>query len=1022
MNDRAPAAGQRAPAVYSIAPTVSFVDSLAQGLLKRAGSNPLALAEHTILLPTRRACRALQEAFLRASAGRSLLLPRLVPLGDVDAEELILAGEEAGLAPGDALNLPPALPALRRQLLLARLIQQAGQLRGQAAAPGGPSEDQAARLAAELARLLDQVETEGLGFGGLEDLAPADYADHWQITLRFLAILTERWPAIEAALGCIGPAARRRRLLELQARAWAAAPPDRPIVAAGSTGSIPATAALLAVVARLPQGAVVLPGLDRACDEPTWQAVADDSAHPQHGLAALLTRLEVARDAVQVWPGAESEPPDAPESRARLINLAMAPADMTAGWRAAADAIAPVEVQEALAGVRRIDCPGPGEEAGVIALLLREALETPGRRAALVTPDRGLARRVAAALGRWGIAVDDSAGTPLADTPPGAFLRLTAEMMAEGLAPLALLAALKHPLAAGGQAPGRFRARVRALERAVLRGARPAPGFPGLKRALRAAKADRALIDWLKGLENLCVPLTKAVKSAPSLTALLDAHIAVAEALAAIDEAAGADRLWSGEAGEALASFMAELRGAAAEVPDLGGRGMGVRFPALLSALLAGQVVRPRYGRHPRLAVWGPLEARLQHADLVILGGLNEGTWPAEVEPGPWLSRPMRATFGLPAPERRIGLAAHDFAQAFCAPQVVLTRATRVEGTPTVPSRWLLRLAALLRSFDHGPNDLAPGLAQGTAAPLAWAEALDRPARWLDTGPPAPCPPVAERPRELSVTAVETWMRDPYDLYARRILKLKALDPLDADPGAADLGKLVHGALEAYVRDHPHGPPENPEAALIACGRAVFEAEAAAPGVRAFWWPRFIRIAAWFAAREREGGAQNGWRRFAEVKGRLEIAAPGGDFILTAIADRIDVRPDGTLTILDYKTGTVPSAKEIGFGFAPQLPLEAAIAAAGGFDGVPAAPVAGLEHWRLRGAEPPGEIKPLKGDTGALAGDALVGLRHLIDEFDDPATPYLARPRPKWAGRYSDYGHLARLQEWAAGDDGGEES
>ena len=1001
-----------APRLYSIAPHHDFAEALARGLIAQSGGDPLALAEHLVLLPTRRACRALQEAFLRASGGQALLLPRLMPLGDLDAEELALSGEETGLGGEPAIELPPAMPGLRQLLLLARAIQHWSRLRGQT-----PSEDQAVRLAAELGRLLDQVETEGLDFTGLDELVPADYAHHWQETLQFLVILTEQWPRIQAEEACIGPAARRRRLLEMQAEAWRRAPPEHPVIAAGSTGSIPATAALLGVVARLPRGAVVLPGLDRDCDETVWQAIAADPAHPQHGLARLLERLDVPREAVLEWesetaPGGSA----APAARARLVNLALAPAAATAAWRRTAARLGDEALAAALAGVRRIDCPGPGEEAGTIALLMREALETEGRRAALVTPDRGLARRVAAALGRWGLEIDDSAGTPLAATPPGTFLRLTAEMIAGGLAPLALLAALKHPLAAGGQAPGAFRARVRALETRVLRGPRPAPGFAGLRRALGAQEGAKPLLAWLKGLEARLAPFGRALERARDLTQVLDAHIAVAEALAATDGETGAERLWAGEAGEALAEFLAELREAlgTGESLALGGPATRARYPALLSALLAGRVVRPRYGRHPRLAIWGPLEARLQHADLVILGGLNEGTWPAEAEPGPWLSRPMRAAFGLPAPERRIGLAAHDFAQAFCAPQVVLTRATRVEGTPSVPSRWLLRLEAVLASLETRPD-----LGGAADARLGWLEALDRPSEWLTPAPPAPRPPHDARPRDLPVTAVETWMRDPYDLYARRILELKALEPLDADPGAAELGILVHRALEAYVRAHAGGPPEDPEAALLACGRAVFEAEATPPGVRAFWWPRFARIAAWIAERER-AGTPAARRRFSEVEGSLELAAPGGKFTLRAKADRIDLTPEGTLAVLDYKTGAPPTAKAIDLGFAPQLPLEAAIAEAGGFPKVPLAPVTRLEFWRLSGAEPAGEIRPVKGDPAVRAAAALDGLEALVARFDDPETPYLARPRPKWAGRFSDYDHLARVQEWAAAEDAGE--
>ena len=983
--------------VSTIPPGVSFVDALARGLLARAGGDPLNLARGTVLLPTRRACRAVQEAFLRAAQGRALLLPRLLPLGDLDAEELILAGDEADTG-FSAADLPPAMPALRRQLLLGRLIQQWGRVRGQP-----PSEDQAVRLAGELARLLDQVETEGLDLDRLEDLVPADYAEHWQVTLRFLSILTEHWPDVQASEGCIGPAERRRRLMEAQAEAWQRHPPSDPVIAAGSTGSIPATAALLDVIARLPAGEVVLPGLDRDTDAAIWKAITADPIHPQHTMAHLLARLEVSPVDVAVWPC--DGVPKTPLARTRLITIAMHPAAVTGNWRRHADGQDNAAIAEALTGVQRIDCPGPGEEAAVIALVLRQALETPGQRAALVTPDRGLARRVAAGLRRWGLEVDDSAGVPLGDTPPGTFLRATAEAIAGGLTPLALLAALKHPLAAGGTNTGAFRAQVRALETAALRGPRPGPGFAGLRQALGTKARRSPLAAWVRTLEASAAPFAQALRRGKTLDAIVDAHIAFAESLAATDEETGPDRLWAGEAGAAAADFIGELHAAAAGAPPL----RGETYPALLATLLAGQAVRPRYGSHPRLSIWGPLEARLQHVDVLVLGGLNEGTWPPEVEPGPWLSRPMRAAFGLPAPERRIGLAAHDFAQAFCAPCVYLTRATRVEGTPTVPSRWLLRLETLLQAFEVN-QDLS------TEAPrwLAWAEALDRPAQQIFTGPPAPTPPVAARPRKLSVTKVETWMRDPYALYAREVLDLRVLDPLDADPGAADLGTLVHAALEAFLKDHPIHLPTDAEAALLAAGERVFAEHGARPGVRAFWWPRFCRIARWFAAAEAE--TRPGLARaVAEAHGSLILPAPGGAFELTAKADRIDVRSDGTVGVIDYKTGTVPTNMAINSGIAPQLPLEAAIVLAGGFPGIPPGPLAGLAYWRLTGRDPAGQIKPVPGNAEDRAAEARDGLARLVAAFDKPDTPYHAVPRPQWAARFNDYAHLARIKEWGAG-------
>ncbi len=986
--------GAQKPAVYTIPAGVPFVDALAAGLRARVGGGPEDLAQATVLLPTRRACRALREAFLRQSGGRPLLLPRLTPLGDVDEDELALA-EPRETPPdggtGDGFGVPPAISGLRRRLLLTRLVLAFEGRRTTA--------DQAARLAAELARLLDQVHTERLTFDTLEDLVPEEFAAHWQTTLKFLKIITQRWPAVLAEEGCVDPAVHRNLLLEAQADAWRKAPPEGPVAAAGSTGSIPATADLLEVVAGLPRGCIVLPGLDRDADDETWQAL--EPSHPQFGMARLLEHLGVAPGDVEEWPSPGV--PATPAARAALVNIALRPA-ATGAWRPGDGPPA-----EALAGVTRIDCPRPQEEAGVIALIMRETLEhvDEGRTAALVTPDRALARRVASELGRWGVEVDDSAGRPLAQTPPGAFLRLTARMAAENFAPVPLLAALKHPLAAGGQAPAAFRSQVRRLEIAVLRGPRPGPGVKGLRAAL--PRGDRALRRLLTALDKATRPLARALrrKKAP-LRQLLRAHVDMAEALAATETEAGADRLWAGEAGEVAAGFVHELEEAAGALKPLPGAG----YSALLEALMAGRVVRPRFGLHPRLHIWGLLEARLQHADVLILGGLNEDTWPPEAHANPWMSRPMLAKFGLPLPERRVGLAAHDFAQAFSAPSVVLTRAERVEGTPTVPSRWLLRLENLLRG--SGPETEMRGDLQW----LHWQALLDAPKDIRPSPPPAPKPPLGARPRTLSVTQVETWMRDPYAIYARHVLGLAALEPIDADPGAADYGSIIHHALDAFLKENPGPLPEDAAERLLEIGRRAFRPYQGRPGVWAFWWPRFERIARWFVDVEHARRADLK-ATASEAGGSLTLDGPAGPFVLTAKADRIDTLSDGTLAVIDYKTGAPPSKREVAAGFAPQLPLEATIAQAGGFAGVPRATVSALDYWRLRGGDPAGEWvsaartgKDGK-DVPTLIAEALTGLAALIAAFDREDTPYEARPRPDAAPRFSDYEHLARVKEWS---------
>jgi ATP-dependent helicase/nuclease subunit B len=887
------------------------------------------------------------------------------------------------------------MPAHRRQLLLARLVM----------AEGGMTADRAARLAADLARLIDQVETERIGFAGLARLAPEDLAGHWQETLEFLRIVTHHWPMVLTAEGAIDAASRRNLLLDAQGRAWSAAPPAGIVLAAGSTGTIPATAALLGVIARLPRGAVVLPGLDDGMDEAAWQDL--DETHPQAAMKRLLERIGIPRAEVRPWPapGLAAPRPD----RRRLVGEVMRPAGTTDAWRNAASLSA-----ADLAGLSRIDCPSPQEEAAAIALLMRQALEVPGRTAALLTPDRTLARRVAAALGRWDITIDDSAGTALADTPAGTFFRLAAHAAAARAAPLDLLALLKHPLAAAGGPPGVLRARTRRLERATLRGPRPAPGWPGLALAVEAAAAQApegarrplaTLAAWVARLAALAREFFEAVEGPPTpLGRLIRLHAGFAERLAAVPGRDGARRLWAHEDGEALALFVEEIAAAADALEPLD----GAHYPALVETLMEGRAVRRRRGEHPRLAIWGPLEARLQRADLLILGGLNEGTWPRPSDPGPWLSRPMRRDFGLPPLERRIGLAAHDVAQAMAAGEVVLTRSARVDGTPTVPSRWLMRLEGVLA---------AAGLAMPSLdAPLAWARALDAPA-----GPPAPVPPPAPRPpaglrpRRLSVSDVGRLMCDPYHVYAQRILRLRVLDEIDESPGAADRGTLIHDILATFLGAHRDGPlPADAEARLLAVGRTAFGRLAAHPGVGAFWWPRFVRIAAWFLAEETRRRRAGIVSLALEVDGRMGWPAPLGEVVLSARADRIDRLADG-IEVIDYKTGSVPREPAMAAGFAPQLPLEAVMVEAGAFSGVAAAPVTRIAHWKLAGGREPGRIHAVPpGKAEAMIADARAGFARLIAEFDDPATAYLSEPRPKYTPRYNDFAHLARTQEWSA--------
>jgi len=998
----------KSPEIYTIAARISFVDGLAKGIMARYGNDPVKLSDVLILMPNRRGVRSLRDAFLRLSGGSAMLLPRIEPIGDVDEDELSLSGN-LPLGINEGLS-PPPVPSFQRQILLMDIIErwyQQQQKLGSGEEP--PETAQRALLAQALGQFLDHVQTEQLSFKDLAKLVPEDYAIHWQKTLDFLKILTQSWPEILKTTGHCDVAERRNILLRGLRDQWLENPPETPVIAAGSTGSIPATLALLEVVARLPRGMLVLPGLDLELDAESWAVLKP--THPQFTMKLLLEAIGCERISVADW---DTQPQEDNQGflREKLLRECLRPAETTDRWRAL-----DLDAQKALQGMTYITAPTAREEAGIVALMLRQVLEEPGKTAALVTPDRQLARRVAGELGRWNIIIDDSAGTPLFNTRIGLFLRLSAQMMGEELAPVALLSVLKHPLCLGGQSAGDFRRNVRRLEKILLRGARPSSGSFGIMQAIQHAMQNPEtnqkylgdlveLKSWWSDFAVLLKPFEDlmATGNAP-FEDLLIGHITLVEALAGSDEQSGAERLWRGDDGEEAARLIEELQQAA-----LGLKTMNVaQYPALLDVFMSSQSVRPKYGQHPRLNIWGPLEARLQHVDLVILSGLNEGSWPPEAAPDPWMSRPMRSEFGLPSLEQKIGLSAHDFVQAASAPSVVLTRSEKTAGTPTVKSRWLSRMEAIVPEFSTSNQSIQW---------LNWYQLLDRPQKFQKIMPPRPSPPLAARPRDLSVTRVQSLMQDPYSIYASKILRLYALDPLDAAPGAADKGNIIHEALDIFVKKFPDHLPDDAVEQLTEIGRKEFARHLDRPTVAAFWWPRFVQIAGWFVAEEKSRRLQS--RTAAtEVKASLRLKAAGGDFILSATADRIDQLADGSYSIIDYKTGRIPTAREIYAGYAPQLPLEAVLAQTGSFEGLAAAPVSDLSYWQLKGGKDIAKITSynLSGsrytrmDVSEVTRKALEGLKSLVNVFDLPQTPYLNNPRPDNLG-YGDYDHLARTLEW----------
>jgi ATP-dependent helicase/nuclease subunit B len=960
--------------------SAAFLPALASAWLADGGDP----ADGILILPNRRAARAAAGAFLQANRGRPLLLPRIIALGAID---------EAGLALHGALDLPPAIAPMRRQAILAKLILARN------GANGAPNRLHTAwALAGDLANLLDEADEAEIDLAvALQNVVPADLASHWQTTLEFLDIITHAWPAILAEMGLLNPGARQGKLFEAQAQAWAAAPLKGKIWLVAREAP-PALTRLVRVVALLPEGCVILPDYDARLLEADWEEV--DDSHPQSGIARLLGAIGARREEIALWPAG---PGGVPEGRATLLGDALLPGAALHRWQAPAG-------RPDVSGVHRLAARDEAEEATAIAMILRDALEVPGRSAALVTPDRGLAGRVAAILVRFGILADDSAGENLGDTPPAILLRLLAQAAATEFAPVPLLALLKHPLTAAGLEPALCRRQARALELAALRGPRPPPGFDGIKHRLDQQGNRRAEADFLARLELRLRPLVlPAARARPdeALRRLIEA----AEAVAATADQPGAEILWAGEAGAALAEHLLEVMEALADMPEID----PADLPDLVDALLAGGVVRKPRTRdgHPRIAIWGVQEASLQTVDVAVLAGLVEGIWPAAAEPGTWLSRPMRKAAGLPAPEWKIGLEAHDFAGLAnrCA-TVVLSAPARRDRAPAVPARWLTRLDAYLMG------------ATGSGAPqhpaVAWARMLDRPLARVQRPKPAPRPPAALRPARLSISDIATLIADPYAIYARKILNIRELDGIDEESDPSQFGDIVHAGLAAYFATRPDF--EAPGAADdLALSLAVAMREERPRAALDHWWEaRLQRIAAWIVQAERER------RRAKDVPVALALErhaelAVGTNFTLIGRADRIERRQDGSVFIADYKTGTPPDQKAVEAGSAPQLPLEAVMAEAGAFGPEFQAKVTELAFWKLSGRHVQGEDKELfKGkpdELRAVIDTAAKNLPLLVRKFADPATPYLAKPHPG-RGTYKDvYAGISRRGEWG-GDDG----
>jgi ATP-dependent helicase/nuclease subunit B len=1049
------------PRVLTIPAGLPFLATLAETLcdgrltplFRHDDTDPLSLSKVTIYLPTRRAARVLRSEFVDLLGGRSAILPVIRPLGETDDDSGYF--DEALPA---TLDLAQPLSNTTRLLELARLILawrnklpeivRSIHSDSPLIAPASPAD--AIWLARNLAELIDSIETEDRDWSDLARLNAKDHALWWQLTAEFLQIASAFWPERLAELGKSSPARHRNAILRAEANRIAATPPAGPIIIAGSTGSVPATADLIAAVANLPEGVIVLPGLDMRMPDDHWRMVAPETSgqpadpasrsHSQYGLAQLLKRLGLDRNDV----ASLADAPALLTQRAQILSHALSPAEATSDWGLWKGALPDTAISSAFADVSLIEAANEREEATAIAIALRMALERPGMdgesRAALITPDRNLARRVMAELSRFGILADDSAGTPLSATPQGTLLQLLLEATLRPGDPVAIVSLLKHPLARFGLERGALREAVAALELLALRGGVGEVDISALEPLLDRQRSEQALDrhtpNWRKSLapeaadkardlarrvgeatEPLAAALVRRLPGERGLATafmLSDWAERSGRALEAVarDERESLSGLWSGEAGDTLAKLLGEVIETEGQI-----EADGPQWIDIMAALSAGQAVKPRALSHPRLFIFGTLEARLQSVDTLILGGLNEGSWPGQTANNPFVSRTMKAEIGLEPPERRIGQLAHDFEMASGTCHLVYSRALRQGSTPTVASRWLQRLLAF------GGTTFEAELTDRGDHFVHWANLIDRGDRQAPAQRPSPTPPSDMQPKSYSFSEVGRLRRDPYAIYARRVLRLDSVHPFNRDPGPAERGTLYHAIIDRFVREGHVADKPDATAAMERILTELFDLEQLPPHIDAVWRPRFREVARSFLdwEAERRPGIQ---RTLTEVRGGVELDQI--DVRLSGVADRIDIMGPNAADIIDYKTGFNPTPAQARALLDPQLALEAAALKAGAFKNAGSLVPQDLLYVRLR----PGrrfKVDTVNNESSTrsdksksamdLAADSLDQLVKFVSLLQSGERGFTSRLIPAQQFDFGgDYDHLARVSEWSTAE------
>ena len=1067
----------------------SVVDALMSGQLIKGffpADDPLQFVATTIYVPTRRAKQALShkivQRFVSDREAHGVLLPKIIPLADAGDEQSVISDNtdiQALLS-----TLSPSISPIERRLILAQLILAWGKAMGQAVLPlqsynalHNPCTDHetiepllvpasisdACAMACDLARLLDDMTLWQAHFRDLELLPEERFDDYFKITSEFLRIASEQWPAILSERGMSDPTFRRDSLLRKEADLLRIHGSADPIIAIGSTGTLPSTALFLQAIANLEKGAVVLPALDTQLDGATFEGLQhtlkNDSAahtHPQAILARLLNHMQVpVRDVLILGQAQQSM-----IMREKLLSEALRPAETTDLWIEPAHSLSKDERDMALSGVQVIIAQDEREEALAIALAMRETLENPDATVALITPDRTLAERVSAELTRWHIKASDSAGKALMRAQVGSFAALVSEVM-HAQKPAHIQALLMHPLTRCGLTQTQHALINHVLSSGVFQGLVPDQGFDVLQKHVvaqaHAAQHDRRSPLPMKRLEpnhwvlagEFLSKISEIFQTALSIHAgdetqsisqWAQNHARACEALSKDENGISLVDIQNGA--EQWHALIHELTQGLPERDIIDLKITAFEYHQLMSAFMREIKVPIEEGElspnqdHPRVFIWGLLEARLLKADRVILGGLDEQIWPPAAKPDAFLTRSMRLALGLPPPEQRIGQTAHDFVSAMGVEDVILTRAHKRGGSPTVESRFMQRLAAYV-----GEEAWRITKERGQQY-LTIARELDRAHQTHKIKPPMPRPPADMQPQSLSVTEIETLIRDPFAIYAKHILKLNKLEGMRHQLEARDYGTWCHRLFETHFKIVSHQKAVDPRALWQTIVQKSFEPYEAFPQTCALWQARIAPVLEAYTLwdqQERSAATYIAIEAYARTTMMLD---DGTAFVLRGTADRIQISDQGA-HIIDFKTGSPPSNPQITQGLSPQLTLEMAMLKRGGFETLARfassytsgndlklsyIKLGGSEHFKqthVKPSFPKNTAQKVQEDIQDTQAEDIPTLNDVIEDHWNNLgkllmrhrsgdIPFLSHKMPiktKWVG---DYDHLSRFKEWSA--------